>query len=205
MFARFFTVVCVVMYHVSNIRLLFAYVCYVHIVITSSLPSTCVLQDINKWLDDTPRFSEFSSASNSPSHLIGAEEYDVVRSRIESEYRHSLKLDRDRPSSGTSSRSNKDGKVRKGLWRSCSSGTHYKYWCITKFARFLDVCFRSITLCSGILFWYHVTGGIAVYQIPSIIKFDALKPGCCRMGTLGLKGANGHSIFGYTFVSATVI
>jgi hypothetical protein len=68
-------------------------------------------QDINKWLDDTPRFSEFSSASNSPSHLIGAEEYDVVRSRIESEYRHSLKLDRDRPSSGTSSRSNKDGKV----------------------------------------------------------------------------------------------
>lgn len=71
-----------------------------------------VSQDINKWLDDTPRFSEFSSASNSPSHLIGAEEYDIVRSRIESEYRHSLKLDRDRPASGTSSRSNKDGKVR---------------------------------------------------------------------------------------------
>lgn len=68
-------------------------------------------QDINKWLDDTPRFSEFSSASNSPSHLIGAEEYEVVRSRIENEYRHSLKLDRDRPLSGTS-RSNKDGRVR---------------------------------------------------------------------------------------------
>jgi hypothetical protein len=67
-------------------------------------------QDINKWLDDTPRFSEFSSASNSPSHLIGAEEYEVVGSRIESEYRRSLKLDR--PPSRTSSRGNKDGKVR---------------------------------------------------------------------------------------------
>ncbi|XP_021938977.1 mucin-17 isoform X2 [Zootermopsis nevadensis] len=66
------------------------------------------LKDINKWLDDTPRFSEFSSASNSPSHLIGAEEYEVVGSRIESEYRRSLKLDR--PPSRTSSRSNKDGK-----------------------------------------------------------------------------------------------
>ncbi|KAF4522680.1 hypothetical protein B566_EDAN010461, partial [Ephemera danica] len=30
------------------------------------------LKDINKWLDDTPRFSEFSSASNSPSHYLGA-------------------------------------------------------------------------------------------------------------------------------------
>jgi hypothetical protein len=165
----------------------------------------CVLQDINKWLDDTPRFSEFSSASNSPSHLIGAEEYDVVRSRIESEYRHSLKLDRDRPSSGTSSRSNKDGKVRKGLWRSCSSGTYDKYWCLTKCARFLYVCYKSINSCSGILFCYHVTGGIAVFQISSIIKVDTLIPGHCRRGTLGLKVAIGHSIMGYTFVSATDI
>ncbi|KAJ9592725.1 hypothetical protein L9F63_015605, partial [Diploptera punctata] len=67
------------------------------------------LKDINKWLDDTPRFSEFSSASNSPSHMISAEEYETVGSRIESEYRRSLKLDRDRPSSGTS-RTSKDNK-----------------------------------------------------------------------------------------------
>ncbi|XP_067001184.2 uncharacterized protein dikar [Anabrus simplex] len=52
------------------------------------------LKDINKWLDDTPRFSEFSSASNSPSHFIGAEEYEVVGSRIDNEYRRNLKLDR---------------------------------------------------------------------------------------------------------------
>ncbi|PSN57895.1 hypothetical protein C0J52_00214 [Blattella germanica] len=65
--------------------------------------------DINKWLDDTPRFSEFSSASNSPSHMVSAEEYDAVGSRIESEYRRSLKLDRDRPSSGAG-RTTKDNK-----------------------------------------------------------------------------------------------
>lgn len=134
----------------------------------------CVLQDINKWLDDTPRFSEFSSASNSPSHLIGAEEYDVVRSRIESEYRHSLKLDRDRPSSGTSSRSNKDGKVRKGLWSSYSSGTYDKTLYVNKFARFWDMCYKNSSFYSGILFWYQVTGGFAVFQISSIIKVDTL-------------------------------
>jgi len=134
----------------------------------------CVLQDINKWLDDTPRFSEFSSASNSPSHLIGAEEYDVVRSRIESEYRHSLKLDRDRPSSGTSSRSNKDGKVRKGLWCSCSSGTYDKTLYVTKFVGLWDVCYKNSSLCSGILFWYHVIGEFAVFRISSIIKVDTL-------------------------------
>jgi len=134
----------------------------------------CVLQDINKWLDDTPRFSEFSSASNSPSHLIGAEEYDVVRSRIESEYRHSLKLDRDRPSSGTSSRSYKDGKVRKGLWSSCSSGTYDKTLYVTKFVGLWDVCYKSGSLCSGILFWYHVIGEFAVFEISSIINVDTL-------------------------------
>lgn len=145
---------------VSNIRLLLAYVCYVHIschYIKIAI-NMFVLQDINKWLDDTPRFSEFSSASNSPSHIIGAEEYDVVRSRIESEYRHSLKLDRDRPSSGTSLRSNKDGKVRKGLWSSYSSGTYDENLHVTKFARFLVMCYRSISLCSGILFRCHVMG-----------------------------------------------
>ena len=134
----------------------------------------CLLQDINKWLDDTPRFSEFSSASNSPSHLIGAEEYDVVRSRIESEYRHSLKLDRDRPSSGTSSRSNKDGKVRKGLWSLCSSGIYDKFLYVTKFARFWDMRYKSSSLRSGILFWYHVTGRVAVFQISSIVIVDTL-------------------------------
>nr|CAD7569818.1 unnamed protein product [Timema californicum] len=52
------------------------------------------LKDINKWLDDTPRFSEFSSASNSPSHFITADEYDLVGSRIENEFRRNLKLER---------------------------------------------------------------------------------------------------------------
>lgn len=34
------------------------------------------LKDINKWLDDTPRISEYSSASNSPSHYIVADDFD---------------------------------------------------------------------------------------------------------------------------------
>ncbi|KAG8231818.1 hypothetical protein J437_LFUL012312 [Ladona fulva] len=50
------------------------------------------LKDINKWLDETPRLSEFSSASNSPSHLMSAEEYDAVGKGIESEYRKSLRM-----------------------------------------------------------------------------------------------------------------
>lgn len=53
------------------------------------------LKDINKWLDDTPKFSEFSSASNSPSHFIGAEETDVGL-KIEQEYRKNLKMDKPR-------------------------------------------------------------------------------------------------------------
>lgn len=52
------------------------------------------LKDINKWLDDTPRFSEFSSASNSPSHFISAEEQDPVGAKIELEYRKTLKMEK---------------------------------------------------------------------------------------------------------------
>jgi hypothetical protein len=52
-----------------------------------------LFQDINKWLDDTPRFSEFSSASNSPAHYIGSEEYPAGTSAIEREYRKSLRMD----------------------------------------------------------------------------------------------------------------
>ncbi|XP_071446844.1 uncharacterized protein dikar [Hetaerina americana] len=50
------------------------------------------LKDINKWLDDTPRFSEFSSASNSPSHVLNAEDFEHVGKGIESDYRRSLRL-----------------------------------------------------------------------------------------------------------------
>ncbi|RZC33460.1 uncharacterized protein BDFB_003721, partial [Asbolus verrucosus] len=35
------------------------------------------LKDINKWLDDTPKFSEFSSASNSPSYTA-LDDFDIV-------------------------------------------------------------------------------------------------------------------------------
>ncbi|XP_063240914.1 uncharacterized protein LOC134541412 isoform X2 [Bacillus rossius redtenbacheri] len=52
------------------------------------------LKDINKWLDDTPRFSEFSSASNSPSHFIASEEYEAAGGRVESECRRAQKLER---------------------------------------------------------------------------------------------------------------
>ncbi|KAG8277551.1 hypothetical protein J6590_040558 [Homalodisca vitripennis] len=50
------------------------------------------LKDINKWLDDTPKFSEFSSASNSPSQLPLVEDCDGVAARIENEYRARLKM-----------------------------------------------------------------------------------------------------------------
>lgn len=41
-------------------------------------------------MDDTPRFSEFSSASNSPSQLPSAEDCDGIGAKIESEYRAKL-------------------------------------------------------------------------------------------------------------------
>lgn len=51
-----------------------------------------VVKDINKWLDDTPRFSEYSSASNSPSQLPLVEDCDGVAARIEHECRARLKM-----------------------------------------------------------------------------------------------------------------
>ncbi|KAF5295477.1 hypothetical protein FQR65_LT10465 [Abscondita terminalis] len=55
-----------------------------------TLATEQTLKDINKWLDDTPRLSEFSSASNSPSHYIGAEEFDAIGNKIENDYRKRL-------------------------------------------------------------------------------------------------------------------
>lgn len=43
-----------------------------------TLATEQTLKDINKWLDDTPKFTEFSSASNSPSHYISIDEFDPV-------------------------------------------------------------------------------------------------------------------------------
>ncbi|GJQ87089.1 hypothetical protein Trydic_g23942 [Trypoxylus dichotomus] len=42
-----------------------------------TLATEQTLKDINKWLDDTPKFSEFSSASNSPSHFSGLDDFDI--------------------------------------------------------------------------------------------------------------------------------
>nr|XP_023016568.1 serine/arginine repetitive matrix protein 2-like isoform X2 [Leptinotarsa decemlineata] len=45
-----------------------------------SIATEQTLKDINKWLDDTPKFSEFSSASNSPSYT-GLDEFDSITSK----------------------------------------------------------------------------------------------------------------------------
>ncbi|KAI4469418.1 remodeling and spacing factor 1 [Holotrichia oblita] len=42
-----------------------------------TLATEQTLKDINKWLDDTPKFSEFSSASNSPSHFSSLDDFDI--------------------------------------------------------------------------------------------------------------------------------
>ncbi|KAK5642951.1 hypothetical protein RI129_009118 [Pyrocoelia pectoralis] len=55
-----------------------------------TLATEQTLKDINKWLDDTPRLSEFSSASNSPSHYIGTEEFENISNKIENDYRKRL-------------------------------------------------------------------------------------------------------------------
>ncbi|XP_014243801.1 uncharacterized protein LOC106663462 isoform X2 [Cimex lectularius] len=48
------------------------------------------LKDINKWLDETPKFSDFSSNSNSPLHTPFPEEM----ASLEGEYRRRLHMDR---------------------------------------------------------------------------------------------------------------
>lgn len=47
-----------------------------------SIATEQTLKDINKWLDDTPKFSEFSSASNSPSYG-GLDEFDIIAGRVD--------------------------------------------------------------------------------------------------------------------------
>ncbi|KRT81203.1 hypothetical protein AMK59_5891, partial [Oryctes borbonicus] len=49
-----------------------------------TLATEQTLKDINKWLDDTPKFSEFSSASNSPSHFASLDDFDL---KIEQDFR----------------------------------------------------------------------------------------------------------------------
>nr|XP_018914496.1 PREDICTED: uncharacterized protein LOC109042290 [Bemisia tabaci] len=48
------------------------------------------LKDINKWLDDTPKFSDYSCDNSSPAHHLGVVDDIEVQNRIESEYRRSL-------------------------------------------------------------------------------------------------------------------
>lgn len=45
------------------------------------------LKDINRWLEHTPRFSDFSSASNSPSRYNLLDDFDVVSAKMEAEFR----------------------------------------------------------------------------------------------------------------------
>lgn len=52
-----------------------------------TLATEQTLKDINKWLDDTPRFSEYSSASNSPSHYISIEDFDAMGNKNDLDYR----------------------------------------------------------------------------------------------------------------------
>ncbi|CAH1123104.1 unnamed protein product [Ceutorhynchus assimilis] len=42
-----------------------------------SLATEQTLKDINKWLDDTPKFADFSSASNSPSNYLALDDFDL--------------------------------------------------------------------------------------------------------------------------------
>ncbi|KAL0280188.1 UNVERIFIED_CONTAM: hypothetical protein PYX00_001561 [Menopon gallinae] len=74
-----------------------------------SLATEQTLKDINKWLDDTPRFSEFSSASNSPSHFLSAEEFENGSSRFDGDSKKPFKTDKPRMK-------DKDGvKKKKGM------------------------------------------------------------------------------------------
>ncbi|XP_050294423.1 protein split ends-like isoform X2 [Anthonomus grandis grandis] len=43
-----------------------------------SLATEQTLKDINKWLDDTPKFGDFSSASNSPSYMMALDDFDLL-------------------------------------------------------------------------------------------------------------------------------
>ncbi|XP_060534747.1 uncharacterized protein LOC132707092 [Cylas formicarius] len=49
-----------------------------------SIATEQTLKDINKWLDDTPKFADFSSASNSPSYL-GLDDFDLLGSTNKTE------------------------------------------------------------------------------------------------------------------------
>lgn len=77
-----------------------------------SLATEQTLKDINKWLDDTPRFSEFSSASNSPSHFLSSEEFENVGNKLENEVnKKSAKTEkpfRTKEKDGTKKRKNVD-------------------------------------------------------------------------------------------------
>lgn len=74
-----------------------------------SLATEQTLKDINKWLDDTPRFSEFSSASNSPSHFLSAEEFENGSNRFDSDSKKPFKTEKPRMK-------DKDGvKKKKGI------------------------------------------------------------------------------------------
>ncbi|XP_056642020.1 uncharacterized protein LOC130448611 [Diorhabda sublineata] len=47
-----------------------------------SIATEQTLKDINKWLDDTPKFAEFSSASNSPTYT-GLDEIDPITAKLD--------------------------------------------------------------------------------------------------------------------------
>lgn len=72
-------------------------------------------QDITTMLDESnvPRISEYSSASNSPSRKVTAEEFEAIAYKIEAEYRRKLMMDepkdKDKKAHKKKKRKNADG------------------------------------------------------------------------------------------------
>ena len=44
-------------------------------------------QDMKKWLDDTPKFPEYSSGNSSSGEKVTAEEFETLSESVEEEYR----------------------------------------------------------------------------------------------------------------------
>merc|ERR1711874_139346 len=69
------------------------------------------LKDITTMLDDpnVPKFSEYSSESNSPSRKVTSEEFEAIALKIESEYRKKLKMEENNKDNKKKKRSRKIG------------------------------------------------------------------------------------------------
>lgn len=79
------------------------------------------LKDINKWLECTPKFSEFNSASNSPSRYTLLDDFDAVTAKLDSsDFRRPVAI---QPSTNkTENQSNKDKAVTPSSTNTISTG-----------------------------------------------------------------------------------